>query len=257
MDHRFAPLVIRAANATAKNGTNSTALTGLNSTFILGEKGPHVGSLPLTEFIYVMSGSLIFVACLIPLVSFLQLFIKLMSGIHNETRSDETAQIRPFLDKKPRPQTILEITAQTIVRRQRQAANMQSNLDRESLSFAPPNLPLPVPMPELEVAAPAPEATVEDIHEWQQLIKQKQQLDVAIANLQRVNGVRRRSGAGNAVVAQKLRESSYKLAQLTGSINRTFERFKSLQGTWNPKEWVLISEIHESLQPQGNQSALR
>jgi hypothetical protein len=248
MHEIFASLVIRASNTTIHNGTNSTISAAVNSNVtFLSVNDPHIGSLPLVKFIYILSGSLIFVACLKPVVLFLRLCTNILSGFRSETRSDETAQIQPFLDWKPRPQMSLESAAKTAVNVHRLAANIQSDSGAKTSSFELPNLPLPIPIPEVEADAPTPQVTIEDIRAWQQLINQKQQLDIAIANLQQVDRVKRRSGAGNAAVAEKIRESLYRLAQLTGSINRTFERFKLLQESWASEEWTLILQIHESL----------
>lgn len=220
-------------NLTNVNGTNAII------------PGP-VGTLPLNQFIYYIIGALVLIVCSYAIWAILKAMIF-------PKRYLETMRIGKLKDSDPPPpyrarRSPAHATLNAIVKdelgRHRTDTRYQTTGYPEPSLVEKPNLPLPV-VRELENPDDPDDGTImQDIGQWEALVKDKAKLDVTIANLQRIAEARKKGGEAGAInprLLQKLQER----ARIENSINATYERFRGRRGEWSPEEWQVVELIME------------
>lgn len=218
-------------------------LTILNST-ILSKQSPHVGSLPVTRFIYTLTGGLVFLICLPSVIAFFKLISQAWRNRFRDQDIEDGGQMPKFLEKHARPRPSYGTMIDAAIKRQQQYDPSTSI----TAAFRP-NYPLPVAMAASEENETRPViVTLEDIMKFREMVEEKAQLDRALVNLRRLDGVQKASGVGSGVAtSKKISEIMYKRAQLIVAINTAMEKFRTLRGTLSDHEWAAIEQIKRLL----------
>jgi hypothetical protein len=258
VDYTNFPHIIIPNNATnfTSYGLNSSSLyntssilsttsfanfTILNST-TLADLSPHVGSLPVTKFIYALTGGLVFLLCIPSIIAFVDLLFKTLRNKLKNQEVEQGGQRPKFLEKHARPRPVFHTILDATIKDQ---PDYDSSTSTRS-SFRP-NFPLSVEIPASEEDQTRPTTvTLDDIVSFQQIVREKGQLDRAIVNLKRLDGGQKATGAGSGAT-RKISEMMYKRAQLMGSINTALERFRTLRESLSDEEWAAIEQIKRLL----------
>lgn len=222
------------------NTTNSTAIhnstTAQNSTLVAT---PHVGTLPTTTFIYIMTGSLVFLLSILPLITFFKTF-KARANYAPVAGNDEKNQTPNFRHSQgPRP-VYLESIARSAV---------EKNPLQPAPYVSPPIRNLPLPIGDAVVVQPdngAGVMSIEDLYDTQELLAEKKRLEISIHNLKRVCGVPGRGVASDMAVMKRLNDASQRREQLVAAIDASLKKLKDQRNSWTDEEWSLIELIMQA-----------
>jgi hypothetical protein len=216
-------------NLTNANGTNAII------------PGP-VGTLPLDEFIYYIIGALVIIFCILGIWAIFKAIIR-PKRFYEETRTSTSPDLPPpYRAKRPPPPARVNTIVRDQLGRRRSEPKYQSDGYPDPSPVVKPNLPLPVVT---EVPAGNADGTaMQDIGEWEKLVKEKAKLDNTIANLQRIAQARKQAGEGGTI-NPRLHAALQKRAQVQNSINATYERFNKRREEWSAEEWQVVESIME------------
>ena len=111
----------------------------------------------------------------------------------------------------------------------------------DSSLAAKPNLPIPVVMEISNPERPGTGIDARDIEAWGNLVKEKESLNITIANLERLAQTRQQ--AGQQGTNPRLLGALQRRAEVENLINATYERFKERRAEWSAEEWQVIELI--------------
>lgn len=222
------------------NATNSTSIrnstTMRNSTVVVT---PHVGTLPTTTFIYIMTGAIVFLLSILPLITFVKTF-KARASYAPVAGNDEKSQTPNFRQSRgPRP-SYLESVARIAVER---------NPLQPAPYVSPPIRNLPLPIGDAVVVQPdngAGLVSIEDLYDTQELLAEKKRLDISIHNLKRACGVPGRSVASSMAAMKRLNDASRRRDQLVAAIDLSLKKLHDQRSSWTDEEWSLIELIMQA-----------
>jgi len=217
-------------NLTNANGTNAII------------PGP-VGTLPLDEFIYYIIGALVIIFCILGIWDIFKAVIR-PQRFYKETRTSASPDLTPpYRAKRPPPPARLNTILRDQLGRRRREPKYQSNGYADPSPLVKPNLPLPVVI-EVPAGNSDDESALQDIGEWEKLVKEKAKLDNTITNLQRIAQAQKQAGEGG-MINPRLQAALQKRARVQNSINATYERFNARRGEWSAEEWQVVESIME------------
>jgi hypothetical protein len=201
-------------------------------------KTAHVGSLPLTTFVYILTGALVFLICLFPLVTFITTFRK-RAPYHAVASNDEKDQTPNFRQPQSHSPAYLEAIARLAV---------EKHPLQPTIYVRPPIYNLPLPIGEAVVVQQDKGAallSIEDLYDTQELLAEKKRLDMSIHNLKRVCGVAGQEASSMGAM-KRLNDASRKREQLVASIDESFKKLKDQKASWTDEEWSLIELIMQA-----------
>jgi hypothetical protein len=199
--------------------------------------GP-VGTLPLDQFIYCIVGALAIIFCIIGNWASIQ------AMRHPKTKIPPSLGTPPYKTRRPPVAAVVS----TIVRDELGRHRTDSRYPQPEGSYpepsllAKPNLPIPVvqEVPDSENSGDG--MGLQNIGEWENLVKEKAKLNITITHLQRIAQARSQSGEVSASKA-RLRAALERRAKVQNLINAAYERFKERKETWSGEEWEVVELI--------------
>jgi hypothetical protein len=230
--------------------TSYSLPTQLSDGFLIKSRNIHerstvpgpVGILPLDHFIYIIIGVLVFLCCSFSLWSIFKT-IKSPRTYFEAIRSEAATNVAsPFREKKAPPPGRVSAMARGEVGKLRAQPIYQADGFLEPSLMAKPNLPLPVVREIAEPEQPGAGMEAVDIEAWGALVKEKESLNITIANLERVAEVRKQTGEFGAM-NPRLLTALQRRAEVENSINAAYEKFKQRRGEWSTDEWQVVELI--------------
>lgn len=198
-----------------------------------------VGILPLDKFIYIIIGVLVFLCCSFSLWAIFNA-MRSPRRYFETMRSEANVDVAPpYREKRPPASRRVSAMVRGEVGKLRTQPIYQADL--EPSLMAKPNLPLPVVKEIAEPEQPRTGIKPRDIEAWGVLVKEKESLNITIANLERLTQARKQAGDMGAV-NPRLLAALQRRADVENSINATYERFKQ-RGEWTTEEWQTIELI--------------
>jgi len=108
--------------------------------------------------------------------------------------------------------------------------------------LAKPNLPIPVVMEISDPEQPGTGIDARDIEAWGNLVKERESLNITIANLERLAQARGQAGQ-QGTMNPRLLAALQRRAEVANSINATYEKFRERRAEWSAEEWQVIELI--------------
>ena len=217
-------------NLTNANGTNAII------------PGP-VGTLPLDQFIYYIIGALVLIFCSAGIWAIGKAIIQPKRYFENTRTSASLDPPPPYRARRPPPPARVNTIVRDELGRHRSERKYQSDGYPEPSLVAKPNLPLPVVI-EVPAGNSDDGTALQDIEEWENLVKEKAKLNITVANLRRISQAQRQAGEGGTG-NPRLQTALQRWAQVENSINAAYERFKARREEWSAEEWQVVESIME------------
>ena len=232
---------IRAILPNTTSSHNATNSSAIHNGTISANDLPHVGSIPLTEFIYALVGGLVFLIWLYPIYSFVELVRKEKRDI-----GMESSEPPPFMKKKAPPSTRLQRIARVQIHNKKAGLSIVPNLDSTvSLPILRPNLPLPVVTPNEPQGSDYSQGVITsiEVRDCLELVKQRNHIDIMIKNLQRVENARKAFQDENRTTSEKLREALKTRTQIQQEIDSTLNSFVNRRTSLTADEWRILQQV--------------
>jgi len=152
--------------------------------------------------------------------------------------------IFPYREKRlPVPERV-NTMARGEVEKYRTQGRYQADGLLEPLLVANPNLPFPVER-EIQVAdseQPRAGINMHEIDVWGNLVKEKQQLNITVANLERLAHAQKQAGTLGAI-DPRLHAALQRRAELENAINVAYSGFRERRGELLTEEWRVMELI--------------
>ncbi|KAL9043672.1 MAG: hypothetical protein Q9214_003149, partial [Letrouitia sp. 1 TL-2023] len=111
------------------------------------------------------------------------------------------------------------------------------------------NLPLPALPQEIAQSPPADDMALDEIYNFENLVKEKLQLGVQIRNWERLDRARlQRDISRDLGMSDRTREALNRLSDLEMALSQALVRFKNRGNEWTAEEWRAIEEIDSLLE---------
>ena len=201
-----------------------------------------VGTLPLDHFIYILIGVLVFLCCSFSIWDIFKAMIsprKYLGTIGSKASANVAT---PYRERKPPAPRRVNTMARGEVEKYRTQPRYQADGFLEPSPVQKPNLPLPVVREMENPEQLGAGINMRDIEAWGNLVKEKEKLNVTIANLERLTQARKQAGQLGAI-DPRLHAALQRRADVENSINVTYEGFRGRRGEWSTDEWQVVELI--------------